>query len=106
MFRDDPNSGYNTTISCQFKEFFTSKYVSQSLLRRCGCVLVYFCLLYSFLLALQFYHLFGLFWLTNFILALGEVTLAGGFASWYWTFDKKKDVPRFALIKSFGRAVL
>ncbi len=59
----------------------------------------------SFLLGLQIYHLFGLFWLVNFVLALGEVTLAGGFASWYWSFNKK-DVPKFALIESFGRALL
>ena len=60
----------------------------------------------SFLLGIQIFHLFGLFWLANFVLALGEVTLAGGFASWYWAFKKPKDVPTFALIQSFGRAIL
>ncbi len=106
MFRDDPNSGYNTTISCQFKEFFTSKYVPQLCCAGVIALMHLHLFVYSFLLALQFYHVFGLFWLTNFVLALGEVTLAGGFASWYWTFDKKKGAPRFALIRSFGRAVL
>ena len=60
----------------------------------------------SFLLGIQIYHLFGLFWIGNFFLALGEVTLAGAFASWYWAFRKPKDVPTFALIQSFGRALL
>ena len=60
----------------------------------------------SFLLSLQAYHLFGLFWISNYIIALGEVTLAGAFASWYWAFNKPKDVPKFALLQSFGRAVL
>ena len=60
----------------------------------------------SFLLGVQIYHLFGLFWIGNFILALGEVTLAGAFASWYWAFKKPKDVPTFALIQAFGRALL
>ena len=35
------------------------------------------------------YHLFGLFWIGNWILALGECVLAGAFATYYWTFDKK-----------------
>jgi len=61
---------------------------------------------FSFLLGLQIYHLFGLFWLVNFVLALGEVTLAGAFASWYWAFRKPKDVPTFALLESLGRAIL
>ena len=46
-------------------------------------------LLFSFLLGIQVYHLFGLFWIGNWILALGECVLAGAFATYYWTFDKK-----------------
>ena len=42
------------------------------------------------LLGLQIYHLFGLLWVGNYILALGECTLAGAFASWYWAYHKPK----------------
>ncbi|XP_071948312.1 choline transporter-like protein 2 [Antedon mediterranea] len=52
----------------------------------------------------QAYNLFGLFWLMYFIIALCQVTLAGAFASWYWTFDKK-DTPTFAVTASFWRAI-
>lgn len=45
---------------------------------------------HSFLLGLHIYHLFGVLWVGNFILALGECTLAGGFASWYWAYKKPK----------------
>uniref|UniRef100_A0A0B7AP80 Choline transporter-like protein n=1 Tax=Arion vulgaris TaxID=1028688 RepID=A0A0B7AP80_9EUPU len=50
---------------------------------------------------LQIFNLFMLFWLVNFVAALGQLTLAGSFASWYWAFDKSKDVPRFPLFKAF-----
>ena len=38
---------------------------------------------------MQVYHLFGWFWLMNFIIALGQCVLAGAFASYYWAWDKK-----------------
>ncbi|KAL5483966.1 hypothetical protein EMCRGX_G020387 [Ephydatia muelleri] len=74
----------NASISCYFNSFVTS----------------------NFLLGLQVYNLFGLFWIGNFIVALGECTLAGAFASYYWAFKKPKDVPMFAMLSSLGRAVL
>jgi hypothetical protein len=83
-----------TSLSLQSKYSFTIMWIMS---------LIFLC---SFLLGLHIYHLFGLFWLTNFVLALGEVTLAGGFASWYWSFKKPRDVPTFALVESFGRAIL
>ena len=39
---------------------------------------------------MHIYHLFGLLWIGNYILALGECTLAGAFASWYWAYRKPK----------------
>ncbi|XP_065916951.1 choline transporter-like protein 2 isoform X2 [Dysidea avara] len=59
----------------------------------------------DFLLGIQLFHLFGLFWIANFILALGECTLAGAFATYYWTFDKK-DVPWFAVFRAFSRTLV
>ncbi|XP_033114822.1 choline transporter-like protein 2 isoform X1 [Anneissia japonica] len=55
-------------------------------------------------LYLQAYNQFGLFWLMYFIITLCQVTLAGAFASWYWTFQKK-DTPTFAVTASFWRAI-
>ena len=52
-----------------------------------GWMCVLFC---SFLLGLHVYHLFGLLWVGNYVLALGECTLAGGFASWYWAYKKPR----------------
>ena len=54
---------------------------------------------------LQVFHLFGWFWLMNFIIALGQCVLAGAFASWYWAWDKKKDVPAAPLLDSLWRTM-
>lgn len=40
-----------------------------------------------------------------FVSAFGEMVLAGTFASWYWAFNKSKDVPTFAVTESFGRTM-
>ena len=40
----------------------------------------------------------------NFITALGQMTLAGAFASWYFAFKKPQDVPTFALTAAFFRS--
>ncbi|GFN94001.1 choline transporter-like protein 2 [Plakobranchus ocellatus] len=52
---------------------------------------------------LQLYNLFMLFWLVNFVSAMGQLTLAGSFATYYWTFNKDKDLPSFPLLGSFYR---
>ena len=54
---------------------------------------------------LQIYNVFALFWGLFFCSALGELILAGAFASWYWTFDKKHDLPSLPVLSSAGRAV-
>ncbi|XP_059157346.1 choline transporter-like protein 2 isoform X2 [Physella acuta] len=48
---------------------------------------------------------FMFFWLINFIIALEQMTLAGAFASYYWAWDKKKDIPAFPLGSSFYRSL-
>jgi len=65
---DENRPGESASLSCQFDQFVTT----------------------NFLLGLHIYHLFGVLWVGNFILALGECTLAGGFASWYWAYKKPK----------------
>lgn len=51
---------------------------------------------------MQIYNLFGFFWYLFFLSALDEMVLAGAFASWYWTIDKK-NVPSLPLTSSFYR---
>ena len=80
----DINSGMNITVSCLFNRFFTS----------------------NFLLYLQLYMLFGLLWVSNYIIALGECTIAGSFASYYWAWNKSKDIGLFTTPASFARAIL
>uniref|UniRef100_A0A4D5RA77 Choline transporter-like protein n=1 Tax=Scolopendra viridis TaxID=118503 RepID=A0A4D5RA77_SCOVI len=50
----------------------------------------------------QIYNLFGLFWGLFFVTGLGEMVLAGAFATWYWAFDKR-NVPTFVITASFCR---
>ena len=61
--------------------------------------LTYFCVL-TFIIFI---------WISNFFLAQGEMTLAGAFSSWYWTwtFKKKgkKDLENLPILNSFGRSL-
>ncbi|XP_067662583.1 choline transporter-like protein 4 isoform X1 [Haliotis asinina] len=57
----------------------------------------------DFTIYLQIYNIFMLFWMVNFAVALGQMTLAGAFASYYWAWDKSKDIPTFPLASSFWR---
>lgn len=54
---------------------------------------------------LQFYNLFAFFWLSCFVTALGDIALAGAFASYYWARDKRRDVPTFPVIRALNRAI-
>ncbi|XP_067877448.1 choline transporter-like protein 2 isoform X1 [Heterodontus francisci] len=60
---------------------------------------------HRYLILFQFYNVFLFFWLSNFVIALGQVTLAGAFASYYWAFNKPADVPAFPVFASMGRAL-
>ena len=53
----------------------------------------------------QAWNVFALFWGLLFCSAFNELSLAGAFASWYWTFDKRYDLPRLPVLSSAGRAV-
>ncbi|KAA0198710.1 hypothetical protein HAZT_HAZT002278 [Hyalella azteca] len=54
---------------------------------------------------LQIYNVFALFWCLFFISAMGEMVLAGAFSSWYWAFDKNKDLPLLPVTYSLGRTL-
>ncbi|XP_066564114.1 choline transporter-like protein 2 isoform X2 [Amia ocellicauda] len=60
---------------------------------------------HKYLIALQFYNVFLFFWCANFVTALGQMTLAGAFASYYWAFKKPDDMPAFPVFSSLGRAL-
>nr|XP_053656194.1 choline transporter-like protein 4 isoform X2 [Cherax quadricarinatus] len=54
---------------------------------------------------LHIYNVFALFWSMFFVSAFGEMVLAGTFASWYWAFNKSKDVPTLPVTSSFCRTI-
>ncbi|XP_066498137.1 choline transporter-like protein 2 isoform X2 [Hoplias malabaricus] len=60
---------------------------------------------HKYLIFLQFYNIFLFFWCANFVTALGQMTLAGAFASYYWAFNKSKDMPDCPVFASLGRAL-
>ncbi|XP_048043350.1 choline transporter-like protein 2 isoform X2 [Megalobrama amblycephala] len=60
---------------------------------------------HKYLIFLQFYNVFLFFWCANFVTALGQMTLAGAFASYYWAFKKPQDMPAFPLCASLGRSL-
>jgi len=55
--------------------------------------------------AFQLLNLFGIFWGIFFVEAFGQLVLAGAFAGWYWTFDKKKRLPSNGLASSLHRSL-
>ncbi|KAL3320350.1 hypothetical protein Ciccas_000962 [Cichlidogyrus casuarinus] len=54
---------------------------------------------------LQAYNIVATFWLLNFVIAFGEIVLAGAFASWYWAWSKPKDVPALPILASVTRVL-
>ncbi|XP_063039558.1 choline transporter-like protein 2 isoform X2 [Engraulis encrasicolus] len=60
---------------------------------------------HKYLIGLQFYNVFLFFWCANFVTALGQMTLAGAFASYYWAFVKPDDMPTCPIFASLGRAL-
>uniref|UniRef100_A0A3P9PDY4 Choline transporter-like protein n=1 Tax=Poecilia reticulata TaxID=8081 RepID=A0A3P9PDY4_POERE len=60
---------------------------------------------HKYLIGLQFYNVFLFFWCANFVIALGQMTLAGAFASYYWAFSKPGDIPSFPVFSAMGRSL-
>ncbi|KAM9457402.1 choline transporter-like protein 2 isoform 1-T1 [Clarias gariepinus] len=60
---------------------------------------------HKYLILLQFYNVFLFFWCANFVIALGQMTLAGAFASYYWALNKSRDMPACPVFASLGRAL-
>ncbi|XP_069497998.1 choline transporter-like protein 5 isoform X3 [Ambystoma mexicanum] len=62
-------------------------------------------LYHRYIIVFQLCNVFVFLWLVNFAIALGQCTLAGAFASYYWAFSKPADIPTCPLFSSFGRAI-
>uniref|UniRef100_A0A452H902 Choline transporter-like protein n=1 Tax=Gopherus agassizii TaxID=38772 RepID=A0A452H902_9SAUR len=60
---------------------------------------------HKYIFIFQLSNAFVFLWLVNFAIALGQCTLAGAFASYYWAFRKPADIPTCPLFSSFGRAI-
>ncbi|XP_076134410.1 choline transporter-like protein 5-B isoform X1 [Alosa pseudoharengus] len=60
---------------------------------------------HRYIFILQLGNLLVFLWLVNFTIALGQCTLAGAFASYYWALKKPADIPACPLFASFGRAI-
>lgn len=58
---------------------------------------------YRYIVVMQVFMLFMFFWTMNFVVAMGQMVLAGAFASYYWAFEKPKDIPAFPLSASLYR---
>ncbi|XP_042305039.1 choline transporter-like protein 4 [Sceloporus undulatus] len=54
---------------------------------------------------LQIYNVVGFLWCINFVIALGQCVLAGAFASYYWAFNKPRDIPACAVSAAFIRTL-
>ncbi|XP_054458253.1 choline transporter-like protein 5-B [Anoplopoma fimbria] len=101
----DENCKY-ANLTCSPKTFSQSNITkacpgSQCLFAFYGGESVY----HRYILVLHLCNLFVFLWLVNFTIALGQCTLAGAFASYYWALKKPKDIPTCPLYSSFSRAI-
>ncbi|KAL2079890.1 hypothetical protein ACEWY4_023683 [Coilia grayii] len=97
--------GINGTESCDPLTFNSSSYSSCPSAR---CIFITYNnegLFQRNLANLQIYNVVAFLWCVNFVIALGQCTLAGAFASYYWAFSKPADIPMFPLAQSFMRTL-
>ncbi|XP_077882632.1 choline transporter-like protein 5 isoform X7 [Ictidomys tridecemlineatus] len=62
-------------------------------------------LYHEYINTFHIYNLFVFIWLVNFVIALGQCSLAGAFAAYYWAMKKPDDIPPFPLFTAFGYAL-
>ncbi|XP_037549139.1 choline transporter-like protein 4 [Nematolebias whitei] len=95
----------NGTENCDPQKFNSSNYPSCS---SASCIFIKYNdegLFQRNLFNLQIYNVIAFLWCANFVIALGQCTLAGAFASYYWAFVKPGDIPMFPVCASFMRAI-
>ncbi|XP_062291375.1 choline transporter-like protein 4 [Scomber scombrus] len=95
----------NATDICNPKNFTASDYPGCP---SASCIFIKYNdegLLQRNIFNLQIYNIIAFLWCVNFVLALGQCTLAGAFASYYWAFSKPGDIPMFPLCGGFMRSL-
>uniref|UniRef100_A0A671W4N8 Choline transporter-like protein n=1 Tax=Sparus aurata TaxID=8175 RepID=A0A671W4N8_SPAAU len=95
----------NGTVSCDPQNFTSSAYPDCP---SASCIFIKYNdegLLQRNIFNLQIYNAVAFLWCVNFVIALGQCTLAGAFASYYWAFSKPGDIPMFPLSASFIRSL-
>ena len=100
-----PHPVLSVLLSSSSQAFNSSSYASCSSAR---CIFIKYNdegLFQRNLFNLQIYNVVGFLWCVNFVIALGQCTLAGAFASYYWAFSKPSDIPTFPLAQSFMRTL-
>ncbi|XP_077362589.1 choline transporter-like protein 4 [Festucalex cinctus] len=93
--------GINGTVGCDPQNFSASDYPNCP---TAACIFVNYNtegLFQRNLLYLQIYNVLAFLWCVNFVIALGQCTLAGAFSSYYWAYDKSNDIPAFPVFKAF-----
>ncbi|XP_063042135.1 choline transporter-like protein 4 [Engraulis encrasicolus] len=99
-------TGINGTETCDPATFNSTSYASSCPSARCMFIKYNDEGLFQRnLFNLQIYNVVAFLWCMNFVIALGQCTLAGAFASYYWAFSKPDDIPTFPLVASFMRSI-
>ncbi|XP_069054360.1 choline transporter-like protein 4 [Lepisosteus oculatus] len=88
----DPATFNSSQYACRSVRCVFLKYNDQGLFQRN-------------LFNLQVYNVLAFLWCANFVIALGQCTLSGAFASYYWALRKPADIPALPLTASFLRAL-
>nr|XP_043908168.1 choline transporter-like protein 4 isoform X1 [Solea senegalensis] len=95
----------NGTVDCDPQNFNSSDYPGCP---SASCIFINYNnegLLQKNLFYLQIYNAVAFLWCVNFVIALGQCTLAGAFASYYWAFTKPDDIPMCPVWGGFIRAL-
>ncbi|KAM7384524.1 hypothetical protein PAMA_011738 [Pampus argenteus] len=95
----------NGTVSCDPRNFNSSNYSECPFT---SCIFIKYNdegLLQRNIFNLQIYNVVAFLWCVNFVIALGQCTLAGAFASYYWAFNKPDDIPMFPVTGGFIRSL-
>ncbi|XP_047461658.1 choline transporter-like protein 4 [Mugil cephalus] len=98
-------AGISGNVTCDPQNFNSSVYPGCPSV---GCIFIKYNdegILQRNIFNLQIYNAVAFLWCVNFVLALGQCTLAGAFASYYWAFNKPSDIPMFPLSGGFIRAL-
>lgn len=95
----------NGTVTCDPQNFNATDYPSCP---SASCIFIKYNdegLFQRNLFNLQIYNAIAFLWCVNFVIALGQCTLAGAFASYYWAFNKPEDIPMFPITAAFLRSL-